>query len=56
MNIHESIANDVPKIKRGQVWCRECGHTEKVDGAECLARGWPKHCGYTMTIDAPNEQ
>jgi len=53
MNIHEKIANDIPQIKRGQVWCKECGHTQKVDGAKCLREGWPKHCGYTMTIDAP---
>lgn len=51
--IHRRIADDVPSIKRGQVWCRKCGHTEKVDGAYCLAHGWPKHCGETMTIDEP---
>jgi hypothetical protein len=47
---------DVPSLQRGQVWCRECGHTQKVNSAECLRSGWPKHCGSTMTIDAPEEQ
>lgn len=51
--LHEKIAADIPAIKRGQVWCKECGHTEKVNGAHALAHGWPKHCGYTMTIDEP---
>lgn len=55
MTIHEQIAKDVPQISRGQVWCRECGFTQKVNGAECLRSGWPKCCGYTMTIDAPTK-
>jgi Zn finger protein HypA/HybF involved in hydrogenase expression len=45
-----------PKLARGQVWCRQCGATQRVDAAGALARGWPKCCGYTMTIDAPNER
>lgn len=56
MEIYEVVATDVPKVGRGQVWCKECGHTEKVNGAECLQNGWPRHCGYTMTIDSPEEQ
>lgn len=56
MSIHQNIANEVPQIKRGQVWCRQCGSTQKVDGADCLANGWPMCCGYTMTIDSPEEQ
>lgn len=45
-----------PFISRGQVWCRECGRTEKVNPTDCLRNGWPKCCGYTMTIDSPEEQ
>lgn len=56
MGLHESIASDVPQIDRGQVWCRQCGSTLRVDGADCLRTGWPKCCGYTMTIDSPEEQ
>lgn len=46
----------VPQLARGQVWCRQCGHTQKVGAAGALSNGWPKHCGYTMTIDSPEEQ
>lgn len=54
--LHERIAADVPQIARGQVWCRSCGRAQAVDGAEALRSGWPKCCGYTMTIDSPDEQ
>lgn len=55
-SIHDSIADAVPQIKRGVVWCRTCGRSERVDGANALAHGWPKCCGYTMTIDTPHER
>lgn len=51
-----SIVDQVPQLKRGKVWCRECGHTQKVDSNDALNNGWPKCCGYTMTIDSPEEQ
>lgn len=54
--LHDKIANDVPQIKRGMVWCRTCCRSQKVSGADCLRRGWPKCCGFTMTIDSPDEQ
>jgi hypothetical protein len=54
--LHDRIAADVPQIARGQVWCRTCGRSERVDGANCLRHGWPKCCGFTMTIDSPAEQ
>lgn len=53
--LHDKLANWHPSLSRGQVWCRTCGHTEKVDSADCLRTGWPKCCGYTMTIDSPAE-
>lgn len=49
-------AMDVPQLKRGQVWCKECGNTQKVDSSESMRNGWPKCCGYTMTIDSPEER
>ena len=55
-DLADKMAHEIPHIARGQVWCRECGSTQKIDGAECLRSGWPKCCGYTMTIDSPNEQ
>lgn len=54
MSMYEEMAASHPSLSRGQVWCRECGHTERVDSASALANGWPKHCGYTMTIDHPD--
>jgi hypothetical protein len=52
LGIHTAIANEsMPGINR--VWCRKCGRSEPVDPAHCLAHGWPKCCGATMTIDQP---
>jgi|GEM_PF-4398906 len=44
------------KLKRGIVWCTECGVHRHVDSEDCFKHGWPKHCGYTMTIDSPEER
>ena|SRR3982751_1197118 len=55
-SLHDNIVKDVPELSRNQVWCHECGHTEKVDSAECLRKGWPEHCGSTMSIDSPEER
>jgi Zn finger protein HypA/HybF involved in hydrogenase expression len=54
IGLHEKLGNCHPSLQRGQVWCRRCGHTQKVDSAECFRIGWPKCCGHTMTIDAPD--
>ena len=56
LSIHERIADAVPQIKRGRVWCRTCGRDQSVDGANALRFGWPRCCGFTMTIDSPDEQ
>ena len=56
MSIHETLATCHPSLTRGRVWCRTCGSTQKVNSADALASGWPKCCGYTMTIDSPEEQ
>ncbi len=55
-SMHRDIVSKVPSLKRGRVWCHTCGHTEAVDSAHCLAHGWPKHCGQTMSIDSPAER
>ena len=44
-----------PKLQRGQVWCRQCKHTELINSAGAPIIAWPKCCGHTMTIDAPGE-
>jgi hypothetical protein len=54
--LHQTLAMCHPGLTRGQVWCRKCGATRKVDSADCLQNGWPKCCGETMTIDSPTEQ
>lgn len=57
LSVHQRMANSHPKLRRGIVWCKRCGRSEKVDPAECLRHlGWPKCCGETMTIDAPTER
>jgi hypothetical protein len=54
-SLPEKLADCHPALRRGQVWCRSCGRTERVDSAECFRSGWPKCCGYTMTIDRPGD-
>lgn len=54
--LHENIVSDVPQLRRGIVWCTVCGHSERVNSAGALRNGWPKHCGFTMTIDSPEER
>jgi len=46
----------VPQLARGRVWCVVCGRTMKTNSGWCLEFGWPKCCGYTMTIDSPDER
>lgn len=53
---YKELSKCHPSLKRGQVWCKTCGKTKKVDSAECLKSGWPECCGQTMTIDSPAEQ
>lgn len=45
-----------PKLARELVWCTNCGSVERVNAGQCISVGWPKCCGYTMTIDAPSER
>jgi hypothetical protein len=56
IGLHDKLANCHPSLRRGQVWCRHCGAAMRVDSADCLRSGWPKCCGYTMTIDSPEER
>ena len=39
MNIHKEIVADVPALKRNRVWCIECGRSQRVDSAHCMAHG-----------------
>lgn len=47
--------SEIPQIKRGTVWCHECGHTEQIDVGN-FRTGWPTCCGYTMSLDSPEER
>lgn len=53
--VHARLATVHPSLARGQVWCRTCGSSRGVNTAGALRNGWPKCCGYTMTIDSPEE-
>lgn len=50
------VVSEVPQLARGQVWCRHCGSTKSVNAVGAMTKGWPRCCGYTMTIDSPEEQ
>jgi hypothetical protein len=54
-SLHDKLAGSHPKLTRGQVWCTHCGYSRRVNSAQALRSGWPKCCGYTMTIDSPEE-
>ena len=55
-DLYAKAAQSHPKLTRGQVWCKRCGKTARVDSARCLRQGWPECCNETMTIDAPSER
>jgi hypothetical protein len=50
------VVAEVPQLKRGIVWCATCGRSQRVNAVAALSGGWPKCCGYTMTIDSPEER
>lgn len=52
----DKIATEIPQLRRGKVWCRTCRSERSMGGENGLRNGWPKCCGYTMTIDSPEEQ
>jgi len=54
--MYKSMAKSHPSLSRGRVWCTTCGRSQKNDSANSLQNGWPKCCGYTMTIDSPEER
>jgi hypothetical protein len=55
-SFHKTLAEDVPQLLRGLVWCVRCGTVLEVNAVWRLAHGWPKCCGETMTIDSPEER
>jgi hypothetical protein len=55
-NLYAKAAASHPSLSRGIVWCTVCGRSERANAAGSLKHGWPKCCGYTMTIDSPEER
>ena len=56
MDFYAQAVADNDKLRRGRVWCLTCRRSQLVDSAECLRMGWPKCCGYTMSLDSPDER
>ena len=52
---YQKLIESHPKMRLDIVWCHTCGKSQKVEPGDCLQCGWPKCCGYTMTIDPPEE-
>lgn len=55
-DLYEKIAQSHPKLARGRLWCTTCAFSYSFATSGGLQRGWPKCCGYTMTIDSPEER
>jgi hypothetical protein len=53
---HATVCQGVAKLRRGLCWCTTCGRCHRVDPTNCFRHGWPKCCGFTMTIDSPDER
>ncbi len=53
---YRGLVEAVPQLYRSKVWCTKCGRAQRVDSENCLRTGWPECCGYTMTIDSPEER
>jgi len=52
---HDKVLNELPGGKGRKVWCRTCHREQDMGTVNGLRDGWPKCCGYTMTIDPPEE-
>lgn len=49
MVVHQNIAKEL-EGSGGHLECTVCGQTQALGSiAASLGRGWPKHCGYTMS-------
>lgn len=52
--LHNQMAVEAG-LKQATIRCEQCGKSQQVDGAKCLADGWPKCCGYTMRLVTEGE-
>ncbi len=46
----KAIYADMAKRLPDFCTCEKCGRRLEVNAAECLAKGWPRCCGETMTL------
>jgi len=46
----KAAAKAIAALHRGRVKCEKCGREQSIDASKCFERGWPKCCGYTMTL------
>ena len=56
MGRYEELKNSHPDLIASVVECQYCRKSEKVDSAECFAKGWPKCCGYTMRLKSRRQK
>lgn len=54
--LYDEITRSHPSLLRGRVWCTRCDKWKDVDPDKCLAEGWPRCHGATMTIDSPEDR
>jgi len=54
--LYGDVADEVPALKRGRVWCHTCGREATIDAAAACEVGWPVCCGETMSVDSPAER
>jgi hypothetical protein len=54
--VGDNLYRDMAKSLGTTCRCGTCGRVQEVDPADCLRRGWPKCCGYTMTLLGKGEQ
>ena len=52
----ERLISSSDKVRRGRVWCLQCGETMLVQPRTCFREGWPTCCGETMSLDTPEER
>ena len=48
LSIHDHIARDLGPCR---LVCSQCGAIRRANVTEGLRRGWPTHCGATMTLE-----
>lgn len=53
-DIHQSIADSMPELSHLE--CGMCGETQDLgEVSEHLKNGWPRHCGFTMSLITKNQ-